>query len=148
MHSLSKKGPASSRSETVAVRLDPKVRYLVELAARDQQRSLSSFVEAIIRKALIAGDFNEEPNYGTDISRPAAPPPMWGEGFWDIDPADRFFLLATARHDLLTVDEARLWKLLSGSITDNGERLNIRRFRVAYNDPSIHTAHVEMGGEA
>ena len=36
-------GGKLARSETVTVRLDPKLRYLAELAARIQRRSVSSF---------------------------------------------------------------------------------------------------------
>ncbi len=38
---------------------------------------------------------------------------MWFESLWDVDQADRLFLLATTRHSLLTIAEQRLWKLLS-----------------------------------
>ena len=38
-------GGKLSRSETVTVRLDPKLRYLAELAARLHRRTLSSYVE-------------------------------------------------------------------------------------------------------
>ena len=38
-------GAKLSRSETVTVRLDPKLRYLAELGARSQRRTVSSFIE-------------------------------------------------------------------------------------------------------
>ena len=38
-------GSKLSRSETVTVRLDQKLRYLAELAARKYRRTLSSFIE-------------------------------------------------------------------------------------------------------
>jgi len=45
-------GGKLNRSETVTIRLDPKLRYLTELAARQQRRTLSSFIEWAIDSAL------------------------------------------------------------------------------------------------
>ena len=44
-------GGKLSRSETVTVRLDPRLRYLAELAARLHRRTLSSYVEWEIGRA-------------------------------------------------------------------------------------------------
>ena len=38
-------GSKLNRTETVTIRLDPKLRYLTELAARKQRRTVSSFIE-------------------------------------------------------------------------------------------------------
>jgi hypothetical protein len=43
-------GGKLSRSETVTVRLDPKLRYLAELAARLHRRTLSSYIEWAIKR--------------------------------------------------------------------------------------------------
>src|SRR4051795_7355266 len=45
-------GGKLARSETVTIRLDPKLRYLTELAARKQRRTVSSFIEWAIESAL------------------------------------------------------------------------------------------------
>ena len=45
-------GGKLARSETVTVRLAPKLRYLAELAARKQRRTLSSFIEWAIEETL------------------------------------------------------------------------------------------------
>jgi hypothetical protein len=45
-------GGKLSRSETVTVRLDPKLNYLCDLAARGQRRTKSSFIEWAIDNAL------------------------------------------------------------------------------------------------
>ena len=146
MEHLRKSRPTSTRSETVSIRLEPRVRYLVEIAARDQQRTLSSFIETVIRKALTVG-FNEEPMYGTAFANPLTPKPMWGEGLWDEDQADRLFLLATTRHDLLTLAEQRLWKLLSEGILFGGKTLNIQNFRASFHDALVDKAHLESEAE-
>ncbi len=94
-------GGKLSRSQTVTVRLDPKLRYLAELAARSQRRTVSSFVEWAIEVAL-----NEVPlSEGATVAEDA-------NYLWDVDEPDRFAKLALAHPDMLTHDEQVLWKLI------------------------------------
>lgn len=96
-------GAKTSRTETVTVRLDPKLRYLAEIASRTQRRTLSSYIEWAIEKSLgqvtLSSDFNDtiESN---------------GNDLWDIDEADRFVKLAFKAPTLLTYEEQILWKLI------------------------------------
>lgn len=109
--STSRRGGGSklSRSQTVTIRLDPRLRYLAELAARKQRRTLSSFVEWAIEESLgrvklrEGGDHIDD--YGTSVAQDA-------EALWDVDEADRFAKLALRYPDLLTHDEQILWKLI------------------------------------
>jgi|SRR5437016_3527675 len=95
------RGSKLARSETVTVRLDPQLRYLAELGARKQRRSVSSFVEWAIQDALerirLSGD--------TSIAQAA-------RSLWDVDDADRFVKLAFRYPDLLTHTEQMLWKAI------------------------------------
>ncbi|RCW65167.1 hypothetical protein [Pseudorhodoferax soli] len=45
-------GAKTSRSETVTVRLDPRLRYLAEVAAAVQRRTLSSYIESAVEASL------------------------------------------------------------------------------------------------
>lgn len=104
-----KKAPHTTRSEGVSVRLDPKLHYLAGIAAREQMRTLSSFIEWAVRRTLSdAAAMNDEPTPGLI---PASPRRLWHEDLWDSDEAGRFFELATQRGDLLEVSESRLWNL-------------------------------------
>jgi hypothetical protein len=134
-----KKPENTSRSETVTVRLDPKLRYLADLAAREQQRTLSSFIEWSVRRALSQSDILEEPNYGANPEAKREAAPLWGEGFWDVDESDRFFLLAVGRPDLLTIDEQRFWKLYC--LTQ--KKISLETFRKFWNAPAIDTTHLK-----
>lgn len=100
----SKGGGKLSRSETVTVRLDPKLRYLAELAARLHRRTLSSYIEWSIESSLgnnvLAGDHN-----GPSIKDES-------EYLWDVDDADRFAKLALRYPHLLTHEEQVRWKLI------------------------------------
>src|SRR2546429_9201408 len=93
-------GGKLARSETVTVRLDPKLRYLADLAARKQRRTLSSFIEGAIERALAEVKLS-----GTSTVVEEAP------GLWDVDEADRFVKLAFYDESLLTYDEQVIWKL-------------------------------------
>ena len=98
-------GGKLARSETVTVRLDPKLRYLAELAARKQRRTLSSFIEWAIEENL------KTTSEAADL--------------WDVDEPDRFAKLALRYPDMLTHDEQVLWKL----IRENGYLWRARCFR-------------------
>lgn len=99
-----KGGGKLSRSETVTVRLDPKLRYLAELAARKQRRTLSSYIEWAIEDSLqrVALDINDS---NSSVANEA-------EALWDVDDADRFAKLALRHSDLMTHEEQVLWKLV------------------------------------
>ncbi len=47
-----RKAGAETKSEIVSIRLHPEVRFLAELAARKQRRSLSSFIEWAVQRGL------------------------------------------------------------------------------------------------
>jgi hypothetical protein len=101
-------GGKLARSEIVTVRLDPKLRYLAELAALKQRRTVSSFIEwaiedSLSRVYLREGNFLNDP--GTTVADMAAK-------LWDVDDADRFAKLAMSYPDLLTHDEQKRWKLI------------------------------------
>lgn len=102
-----KGGGKLSRSEVVTIRLDPKLRFAAELAARKQRRTLSSFIEWAIEKAV-----SEDPVQVVNAN---------GEGYsaleattnvWDVEEADRFIKFAEGFPELLNFDEERLWKLI------------------------------------
>jgi hypothetical protein len=97
------------KSEIVTVRLDPKLKYLAELAAKRQRRPLSSFIEWAVEQSLaqvypdpMGGTGNEAPESFNDVAN----------NLWDIDEPDRFVKLALRYPDLLDHSQQRLWKLI------------------------------------
>jgi len=103
-----KGGSKLARSETVTVRLDPKLRYLAELAARKQRRSLSSYIEWAVEDSLAHVTLREDMHSRTSVGEEAS-------YLWDVDDADRFAKLALRYPDLLTHDEQVRWKLIRES---------------------------------
>ena len=99
-----------ARSITVGVRLDPKVRYLAELAARKQRRSLSSFIEWVVQESFERILLREKGSLAdNDHETSIADAADW---LWDIDEADRFARVALFYPDLLTHEEQVTWKLI------------------------------------
>ena len=97
------------KSEIVTVRLDPKLKYLADLAARRQRRPLSSFIEWAVEQSLsyvypdpMGGTGHEAPDLFNDVAN----------HLWDIDEPDRFAKLALRYPDLLDHEQQRLWKLI------------------------------------
>ena len=103
-----KAGESKRKSEVVTVRLDPKLKYLAELAARRQRRTLSSFIEWAIEDSLS----RVHPAY---IDQGEATPTFAENAslLWDVDEPDRFAKLALNYPDLLDHEEQRIWKLVS-----------------------------------
>ncbi|MDR5777364.1 MULTISPECIES: hypothetical protein [unclassified Caballeronia] len=100
-------GAKTSRSETVTVRLEPRLRYLAELAGRKQRRTLSSFIEWAILESLERVNIDDGgPNHNSESIAEAS------SRLWDVDEEDRFAKLALHFPELLTHDEQVLWKLV------------------------------------
>src|ERR1700746_2572776 len=86
-------GSKLQRSETVTLRLDPKLRYLTELAARKQRRTVSSFIEWAIEQALSDVELDDKRHLTVAHET--------GQ-LWDPDEADRLVKLGLLYPDLLT----------------------------------------------
>jgi hypothetical protein len=105
-------GGKLSRSETVTVRLDPKLRYLAELAARKHRRTLSSFIEWAVEESLANVSLREASGDSEEEYMPAISVGSAHNSLWDVDEADRFVKLATQFPELLTHEEQVVWKLV------------------------------------
>lgn len=97
-----------NRSITVGVRLDPKLHHLAVLAARKQRRSLSGFLEWVVKESLERISLADN---GTSLADEAA----W---LWDVDETDRFVRLALRHPNLLTYEEQGTWKRLSEELAE------------------------------
>ena len=102
-------GGKLGRSTTLTVRLDPKLRYLADLAARKQRRTLSSFSEWAIQEALREVQLSDSP--ATDAAKSVNVLDE-ADQLWDVDEADRFAKLAFRYPELLNHEEQVLWKLI------------------------------------
>jgi hypothetical protein len=115
--SKSKRG--SPKTEVFGMRLDPKMKYLAEIAARKQRRSLANFVEWAIDQALRNVNLHE-PQEGANNSHCS----VAGSGgyLWSMEEADRLINLATAFPELLTYMEQAIWQIIGEHTTKNADR--------------------------
>jgi hypothetical protein len=105
-------GAKLSRSETVTVRFDPKLRYLAEIAARKHRRTMSSFIEWAVELSLSHVQMTDVDSGNSDSPRRAISVSEATGILWDVDEADRFARLAFQFPDLLLHEEQVLWKLI------------------------------------
>ncbi|MDD4463374.1 MAG: hypothetical protein PHR86_03900 [Desulfobacterales bacterium] len=101
-------GGSLTRSQVVAVRLDPKLHYLTGLAALKHRRTLSSYIEWAVQESLKNVYLATEPEYNDRLYSLHEE----GDGLWDVDPPDRFAKLALRYPELLTHTEQIKWKLI------------------------------------
>ena len=117
-----------SRSEVVTVRLDPKLRYLAELAARKQRRTLSSFIEWAIEQSLAEVELAKSATVA-DKAR----------ALWDVDECDRFIKLALHDESLLNFREQVLWKCIQeqqepGIVSGDMRKIDWKNLRKIWNE--------------
>lgn len=105
-------GRGGRKSEVITIRLDPRLKYLAELAARRQRRPLSSYVEWAIEQSLS----QVHPSYDNSDLYEGQPATFADVAsyLWDVDESDRFACLAFQYPELLTHEEQVVWKLIKG----------------------------------
>lgn len=111
---MTKRGGAKlSRSETVTVRLDPKLNYLCELAARAQRRTKSSFIEWAIADSLGSVTLPEVIRRGASFDEPIEVSlKEKASELWHVDEPDRLAALALIAPALLTHEEQLIWRIV------------------------------------
>lgn len=90
----------AAKTETLAIRLDPKSRYMLEIASRVQHRSLSSVVEWMINNSMKDICVDNETLLSLQSS------------LWDVDESDRMIKLAFHYPSLLSFEDQKIWKLI------------------------------------
>ena len=101
MESMTEKSGA--KTGLLAMRFDPKVKYLAELAARRERRSLTNFVEWAIEQALRGVELRHA--IGKEPALVAADSSVL---LWDLHEDERLRKLQTHCPDLLNYDEQRI----------------------------------------
>lgn len=107
------RGPGSrlGRSETVSIRLDPRLNYLCELAARSQRRTKSSFIEATIDEKIESMQIhNWRDSDGSESIGERA------EYLWHVRESQRLVSLGFVAPHLQTFEEQQIW----AAIRENG----------------------------
>jgi hypothetical protein len=98
-------GSTLKRTEVIQVRLDPRLRYAAEVAARQHRTTLSSYIERAVAKAV-----NAETVYPASVMDEPIPLEEIVHRTWDVAEADRFVLFANLCPALLNIEEQQIWK--------------------------------------
>jgi len=107
MGNKNKSGGNLTRTEVTTVRFDPQLKYLAELLARKQRRTLSSFAEWAVEQTTRNASIGTLPDSKVSIT-------AWDarDLIWDTDEVDRFIKLVKFFPDLMDFEEQQLWKLI------------------------------------
>lgn len=101
-------GRASS-SVNVSLRLDPKTKYLIDLLAREQKRTLTGVVEWALERAAEQERFDLSTGYDGPSFRDMI------DVLWSTDEAVRLIALAFNKPSLMDYDEMRVWETIKSS---------------------------------
>jgi len=91
-------GGKLGKSENVTIRLDPQLRYMADLVAKGERRTLSNLIEVALDKYVRKS--------GTRFPRGVSAVMSLT---WHIEPSDRLAKLAIHRADLLTPGQQEQW---------------------------------------
>jgi hypothetical protein len=129
------------RTEVFAMRLDPKLKYLAEIAARKQRRSLANFVEWAIEEALKGVPLSE-----LDLNGNGPTVANVATQLWALDEPDRLRNLATHYPELLSYDEQLVWRVINEHSTYDRAAEEISRFvgEKSYDDKLIRACWPEI----
>ncbi len=122
------------RTEVFAMRLDPKLKYLAEIASRKQRRSLANFIEWALDEALANVKLAEGSDFNGPYDRSVREE---ANKLWDLEPSDRLIKLAENYPDLLTYEEQIIWKAIfeisaSEADQDTAGKTRVVTYRFVY----------------
>lgn len=103
-------GSKLGRTDTVSIRLDPRLNYLCELAARSQRRTKSSFIESMLAEqiqTLVINKWREPTGYGEPSTFGDA-----AETLWHVRESQRLVSLALIAPELMSFEEQHIWALI------------------------------------
>ncbi|TDI77130.1 MAG: hypothetical protein E2O81_05355 [Betaproteobacteria bacterium] len=116
------------RTEVFAMRLDPKLKYLAEIAARKQRRSLANFIEWAIEQGLENVNISRSGNNTLSVTDEA-------EKLWALDEPERLINLASNYPDLLTYDEQLFYRVIQEYVINDEKSRSTIDFLVNKGDP-------------
>ena len=98
-----------TKTETFSIRLDPQTRYLAELAARSQGRSLANFIQKTVEDTL---ENTVIQRYAKPGQRVKARSREFIDMTWAVDEPERLVKLALTYKELMTFEEQVLYNRL------------------------------------
>lgn len=103
-----KPNQGARKTETLTLRLDPKIKYTIELMARIKRQSITSVIEAAIEATAFDLDTPVVVNGKREIWSLS----MAVSEYWSTDVVARFINLCAFMPELLTYEEQRIWETI------------------------------------
>lgn len=126
-----KPNQGSRKTETLTLRLDPKVKYTIELMSRIRRQSITSVIEA----AVEAEAFDLDTPVIIEGKRETWSLASAVSEFWSTDVVTRFLGLCAFMPELLTYEEQRIWETIKATPEFWDE--NIESYMVPYHLPGL-----------
>ena len=111
-----KPNQGARKTETLTLRLDPKVKMMIELISRVRRQSITGVIESAIEEIA----FNTETpfsvngeTWGSDVSSIMT-------DVWSTDESERFINLCYHCPALMTFEEQRIWETIKASAVFDG----------------------------
>lgn len=98
---MTKKAP---RKDVMSLRIEPRLKYLIDLGARIQRRNLTNYVEWALEESLKGVPVTIEGKESNLLEM--------SDLVWNTSEPARFIALATNFKDLLTFEEQKMWELI------------------------------------
>lgn len=111
-----------SKTDALSIRIDPRLRYGLELLARQQRRSVTGVVEWAIERALRDESITDQGGTFAEALR----------DLWSPNEFERLVYLATKYPDLMTYEESRMWRVILDT-----EDFWLDRKRYIFNDDVV-----------
>lgn len=99
---MSNKNTKPQRKESMSIRIEPQLRYLIDIASRVQRRSLTNYVEWVLEEYLKQTPIRPMDKSISDLMLE----------LWDVNESERLIKLACIAPELLTYDEQLIFKIL------------------------------------
>ncbi len=105
------------RSETLTFRLDARLKFLADLAARSQHRKLSNYVEQTLEQSFanVLIEDEREPNTGTGERPYGKSLADMADQLWDVNESTRFLNVVHTAPWLVTDGESKLLRVVQHS---------------------------------
>jgi predicted transcriptional regulator len=113
------KKPGTQKTEALSIRIDPRLRFGLELVARNQRRSVTGVVEWAIESYLNEQQIdrlNQHSQTFADVTRQA----------WSDNEVERLANLGTQFPELMTYEESRMWRVISQTTILWNDRQKLR----------------------
>lgn len=100
-----KKKGETSTTVSVGIRIDPKIKFALDMMGRIQKRSLTAVIEWAISNAIAQQIYKDPDETFADVI----------DKVWSTDESTRFANMAFYMPDALTYDELRIWETIKAS---------------------------------